>query len=71
MKRKPISSTQIKSVGYDLETRTLEIEFHRGSIYQYTPITQEAYESMMKAESPGKFFHANIKDNELVTCTKL
>ena len=71
MERHPIQSTQIKSVGYDEKTSTLEIEFHRGNIYQYNPITKEGYEAMMKAESPGKFFHANIKNNELVTCKKL
>lgn len=71
MERHPIQSTQIKSVGYDEKTSTLEIEFHRGKIYQYHPITKEGYEAMMKAESPGKFFHANIRNNELITCKEI
>jgi hypothetical protein len=71
MNRQKVSSTQIKEIGYDEKTSTLEIEFHRGNVYQYHPITKEGYEQMMKAESPGKFFHANIKNNELVTCKKV
>lgn len=35
MDRTPVSSTNLKSVGYDAVNRVLEIEFHDGGIYQY------------------------------------
>ena len=35
MIRKSVTSSDIRSIGYDDETRILEIEFHSGGIYQY------------------------------------
>jgi KTSC domain len=33
MERQPVSSSNLKSVGYDPRSRTLEIEFHNGGVY--------------------------------------
>jgi hypothetical protein len=71
MERKPVTSSQIKEVGYDKETLTLEVEFIKGGIYTYQPVTKEAYKMMMSADSIGKFFSSNIKGNENITTTKL
>ena len=62
MKRKPVVSSNLKSVGYDLNTRILEIEFHNGSVYQYYEVPSNVYEGLMKAPSHGKFFHAYIRN---------
>src|SRR5690606_38788946 len=35
IKRIPVTSSNIASVGYDKEEHILEIEFHHGTIYQY------------------------------------
>lgn len=35
MNRNPVSSSNVKSVGYDSESSRLEVEFHHGGIYQY------------------------------------
>ena len=35
MIRQPVSSSNIRSIGYDSESNTLEIEFHSGGVYQY------------------------------------
>lgn len=61
MDRTPVSSTNLKSVGYDAVNRVLEIEFHDGGIYQYFNVPESKYEGLMKAESHGKYFDANIK----------
>lgn len=34
MQRQPISSSNLKTVGYDADTQVLEIEFHHGGVYQ-------------------------------------
>lgn len=35
MIRQPVSSSNIRSIGYDSKSNTLEIEFHSGGVYQY------------------------------------
>ena len=35
MKRVPVSSSNLASVGYDPELRVLEVEFHNHTVYQY------------------------------------
>ncbi len=60
MERKPVTSSMIREVGY--EDATLEIDFHKGGTYQYSGVPQEEYDSLMSADSCGKYFLANIKD---------
>ena len=61
MKRIPVSSSNVASVGYDLKTQTLEVEFQNGNVYQYFDVTQDVYDGLMSAESKGKFLNAQIK----------
>lgn len=62
MQRIKVSSSNLKSVGYDETMSILEIEFHGGRVYQYFNVPNHIYESLMKAASHGKYFHAYIKD---------
>jgi hypothetical protein len=55
MGRIPVKSTNVKSVGYDLETKTLQVEFKSGGIYQYAGVQPEMYADLLKAESVGRF----------------
>jgi hypothetical protein len=57
-----VSSSNLKTVGYDSSSEILEIEFHSGGIYQYYKVPISIYNSLMKELSHGKFFHAYIKD---------
>ena len=41
MIRQPVSSSNIRSIGYDSMSSTLEIEFHSGGVYQYFNETTE------------------------------
>jgi hypothetical protein len=59
MERKPVKSSNIKSLGH--EGNVLEVEFLSGGIYQYEGVSTEEYEEMCKAESCGSHFHKNIK----------
>lgn len=63
MNRTPVSSSNVASVGYDLSTLTLEVEFNDGSVYQYFDVPDTVYQELMRAGSIGKFLHANIKNN--------
>ncbi|RDZ61344.1 MULTISPECIES: KTSC domain-containing protein [Haloferax] len=63
MKRVPVSSSNLSSVGYDESTQLLEIEFNGGRVYQYFNVPQGIHQELMSASSHGKYFHRNIKDN--------
>lgn len=62
MKRAPVSSSNIDSVGYDPGSATLEIAFKGGGVYQYQNVPQGEYNGLMNASSKGSYFHANIRD---------
>ncbi len=62
MKRTEVESSMIRSVGYDPDARILEIEFNSGQVYQYFDVPPQEYEGLMKAESHGRYFLANIRD---------
>ena len=62
MDRTPVSSSNLAAVGYDPNTKILEIEFHGGSVYAYSDVPQDIFDELMSAESHGKYFNANIKD---------
>ncbi len=59
MERTPVESSNIVSVGWN--NGTLEIEFIKGKLYQYMGVPKEVYTNMLRAESVGKYFHANIR----------
>lgn len=61
MERANVKSSQIESVGYDLDTMTLEIEFKGGSVYRYDSVGPTVYSDLMSAESVGSYFIQNIK----------
>ena len=52
MKRKPIVSSVLKSIGYSADTLVLEIEFvDQKDIYQYQGVTRDVYEKLIDASS--------------------
>lgn len=67
MERQPVSSSNIKSIGY-MEP-ILEIEFHSGGVYQYSKVVPEVYRSFLESESLGKYFAQYIKGT--YTCEKI
>lgn len=61
MKRKFIKSTTVLTVGYDSESKTLEVQFTGGKIYQYYDVPPQMYELLLQAESSGEFLNKVIK----------
>ena len=62
MERIPVTSTDIRAIGYDVDSQTLEIEFNTGAVYQYSGVPSGEHDGIMAADSKGKYFHANIKN---------
>lgn len=61
MERVSVSSSNLRSVGYDAATSTLEIEFHNGGLYRYTGVPATVHAGLMSASSHGSYFDAHIK----------
>lgn len=62
MRRIAVNSSNLESVGYDPQTRVLEIEFKDHSIYQYQNVPQSVHKELMEAESHGKYFAKFIRN---------
>lgn len=60
MKRQPVASSNVRSVGYDPKSDVLEIEFHSGDVYQYDQVHVNTYNAMLRAASPGAYVHKNL-----------
>lgn len=63
MDRIPVNSTTVVDIGYDASLMTLELGFKQGAVYQYFDVPDAVYQELMRADSKGTFFHANIKNN--------
>jgi len=59
--RTPVSSSNICSIGYEPDTRTLEVEFHSGGVYQYFAVPESVYRGLMQSPSKGSYFLDHIK----------
>ena len=62
MRRQPVSSSNIQSVGYDPQNRILEIEFQGSGVYQYEDVGHDTYAGLMVAPSKGRYFAERIRD---------
>ncbi len=56
-----VQSSNIDSVGYDEETKTLVIKFHNGT-YNYSGVPKQVFLSLLHAPSKGGYHHDFIKD---------
>lgn len=61
MRRSPIESSSLASVGYDPASRTLEVEFQGGRVYRYFGVPQARYRDLLRADSAGRFLNTRIK----------
>ena len=61
MRRAPIESTSLVSVGYDPSQKVLEVEFHGGRVYRYFGVPRRRYQELLEADSAGRFLNTRIK----------
>jgi hypothetical protein len=62
MRRVPVESRAIASVGYDAATNVLEIEFVDGDVYRYYAVPQRVHRELLAADSMGRYFQSQIRD---------
>lgn len=60
MERESVSSGSLKSIGYDPESQTLEVEFQDGGIFRYAAVPEFLYRGLMLAKSKGAFFNTRL-----------
>ena len=56
MKRTRVQSEALRSVGYDVDMRMLEIEFTSGATNRYFDVPEHVHIGLMTAESHGEFY---------------
>ena len=61
MERQKVTSSNIRSIGYDTRSETLEVEFHSGGIYQYLDVPEPVFSQLMNASSKGSYLNSQIK----------
>lgn len=59
----PVSSSAIRAVGYDLQSRRMKIEFTQGHTYDFCRVPQHIYDGLMRSSSKGSYYNDNIKDH--------
>jgi hypothetical protein len=62
MDHTPVASSVIASIGYDAAEKTLEVTFHSGRTYQYLGVPAYTHQSLLAADSIGRYFNKRIRD---------
>jgi hypothetical protein len=66
MERVPVESSNVAAVGYNPESRVLEVEFKgrngkTPAIYQYLGVSHEQWVGLLRAPSKGQYLSREIK----------
>ena len=61
IKRAPVQSSALATVGYSRRLRALEIEFRNGAIYRYFDVSPSIYRALLDAPSKARFYDHNIR----------
>lgn len=67
----PVNSSDLRAVGYDADTQTLQISFKNGGLYEYKNISESMYRELISAPSKGKYFSHYIRDKTAYPCRKI
>lgn len=61
MERAPVTSSNVASVGYDINDQVLEVEFKTGAVYRYEKVPPQVHSDVVHAESIGKAINTLVK----------
>ena len=63
MKRKPVNSSAIKSIGYNEDEEIVEVEIRNTKrVYRYYHVPPEEYQKFITAASLGTYYNKDFKD---------
>jgi hypothetical protein len=58
---KPVTSSNIQGVGYDMEIKVLQIQFKTGGAYRYKDVPLDTFDALLHADSVGKYYFARVQ----------
>ena len=61
VERLSVKSRILRSVGYDENTKILEIEFSSGFVYQYSGVPPKVYADLMHSAEIGKYYSEKVR----------
>ena len=61
LKRVPVESRALASIGYSKRLHALEIEFRNGAIYRYLDVPRSLHRELINAPSKARFYHRNVR----------
>ena len=56
-----VDSSTIESVGYDVATRELLVQFVGSKLYAYLDVDEYIFQELLIADSKGSYFNREIK----------
>ena len=57
-----VDSSMVHAVGYDKDTKDLEVVFNTGKIWVYKDVPPDVYKKLLNSNSVGSFMLNNIID---------
>lgn len=61
MIRIPVVSSNLRSIGFEDASQTLEVEFNSGCLYQYFDVPRSVADGLMRATSKGTYLHLFVR----------
>jgi len=61
LKWQPVASSNIDSIAFDAEESELHVKFNSGAEYVYLGVPATLYDSLLEAESKGRYLNDAIK----------
>lgn len=58
-----VKSSMVSAVGYNSNTKDLEVVFNTGKIWIYEDVSKDVYEELLNSDSIGSFMR-----NEIIGC---
>ena len=62
MEMLPISSGNLRAIGYDRRERLLQVQLSDGRTLQYSGVNEETWRCLRNAGSPWSFYRDNIEE---------
>ena len=62
MERKKVNSSNIRTVGYETHSQTLEVELSDGTIWEYSRVPSEVHRRFMAAPTMISYYRDNIEE---------
>ena len=59
---KPVQSSNVESVGYDVDSQTVYVKFLDGKMYTYKGVPEPDYLGLLSAPSVGSYLHRNFRN---------